>query len=374
MKKVVIDARMYGLEHAGIGRYVTNLLKGIAQLKEKRLSFSFLVLKEKEDRIRTDLGERFEYLPVKSGHYSFREQIEIPLVLKRAQPDLVHFPHFNASIFYQGDFVVTIHDLIKHYFKGRETTTRTPILYWPKYWAYRFQVRLSLKRSRLIFVPTVFWQNKLVDNFAVPKKKIIVTSEAVDPQIINVVNSPKDLSLKRFSLKKPFFIYTGSVYPHKNIERLLLALKRFNRAQLAIASSRNFFTDRLMTRVKKMGLEKRVRLLGFVDDQNLIRLYQKAEALIQPSLMEGFGLTGLEAMAAGCPVLSSDSSCLPEVYGRAALYFDPLDVNDIADKLALILKNKKLRGRLIKEGKRRVKKYSWEKTVRKTVKGYLEVL
>jgi len=377
MKKIVIDARMYGLEHAGIGRYVTNLLKGISKLKETDLSFSLLVLKEKLTEIKADLGNQFKYFPVKSKHYSFWEQIEIPLILQRIKPDLVHFPHFNASIFYSGKFVVTIHDLIKHYFRGKETTTRKPWLYWLKYLAYRLEVGFSLKKSKLIFVPSDFWRNRLIKDFDIAKEKIIVTSEAVDPKIIissNNRNNKKSIFLNTFSVKKPFFIYTGSVYPHKNIERLLSAIKKIDQVQLAIVSSRNFFTQRLTNRVKKMGLEQRVKLLGFVNDQDLVHLYRKAEALVQPSLMEGFGLTGLEAMTADCPVLSSNSSCLPEVYGQAALYFNPLDVNDITDKLRLILGNKKLKKKLIKKGREQVKKYSWKKTAKETVKGYKKVL
>lgn len=374
MKKIVIDARMYGLEHAGIGRYVTNLLKAIGQLKERNFSFSLLVLKEKLVEIKTDLGNRFEYFPVRSKHYHLWEQIEIPLVLNRIKPDLVHFPHFNASIFYRGKFVVTIHDLIKHYFRGKETTTRKVWLYWLKYCAYRLQMRFSLKKSKLIFVPSIFWQDKLIKDFAIAKKKIMVTQEAVAPEIIKSANNKKAVSPKELPIKEPFFIYLGSVYPHKNLERLLLAIKKIGSAQLAIVSSRNFFSQRLSNRAKKMGLENKVKLLGFVNDQALIHLYQRAEALVQPSLMEGFGLTGLEAMTAGCPVLSSNSSCLPEVYGQAALYFDPLDVNDIANKLKLILKNKKLKDELIKKGRRQVKKYSWEKTARETLQGYKKVL
>lgn len=370
MKTVVIDARMYGLEHAGIGRYVLNLVKEIGQLEEKRLRFSLIVSQKKLGPIKEELGEGFDYFPANSSHYSFNEQFEIPLILKKIKPDLIHFPHFNASLFWSGNFVVTIHDLIKHYFKGKKTTTRTPFFYWAKYLGYRLQINHSLKKSKLIFTPSDFWKEKLTQDFNLAPEKIIVTHEAVESKFLKLAQNKKGEILK----KMPFFIYTGSVYPHKNLEILLKALKKISQVKLLIVSSRNVFTQRLNQTVKKFGLEKRVVFLGFVEDEKLIGLYQRAAALVQPSLMEGFGLTGLEAMAAGCPVLSSKSSCLPEIYGRAALYFNPLEVNDLEEKLRRILKSKKLRRKLIKKGKKQVEKYSWKKTAQETIEGYKKVL
>jgi len=314
LQKIVIDARMYGLEHAGIGRYVMSLISNLELPSAFKLIL--LVKKEKMSEIKRELGNKFEYIPVKSRHYSFVEQLEIPLILNKIKPDLVHFPHFNSSLFWQGDFVVTIHDLIKHYFTGKETTTRSTPTYWLKHLAYRFQINYSVKKSKLIIVPSQY----------------------------------------------------------KNIERLLRAIRKINNVNLVIVCSRGVFTKRLSFLVNKLRLKKRVDFLGFVNDRDLISLYQKAEALVQPSLMEGFGLTGLEAMAAGCSVVSSNASCLPEIYGEAALYFDPLNITDIAEKLELILKNKKLREELAKKGKKQVEKYSWMETARTTVEGYKKIL
>ncbi len=372
LQKIVIDARMYGLEHAGIGRYVMSLISNLELPSAFKLIL--LVKKEKMSEIKRELGNKFEYIPVKSRHYSFVEQLEIPLILNKIKPDLVHFPHFNSSLFWQGDFVVTIHDLIKHYFTGKETTTRSTPTYWLKHLAYRFQINYSVKKSKLIIVPSQYWKKELVKKFKVPQKKIIVTHEAVDPDFLKLVGKKRKSVLKKFSLKTPFFIYTGNVYPHKNIERLLRAIRKINNVNLVIVCSRGVFTKRLSFLVNKLRLKKRVDFLGFVNDRDLISLYQKAEALVQPSLMEGFGLTGLEAMAAGCSVVSSNASCLPEIYGEAALYFDPLNITDIAEKLELILKNKKLREELAKKGKKQVEKYSWMETARTTVEGYKKIL
>lgn len=371
--RVVIDARMYGLEHAGIGRYVMNLLRNF-QFSNSNFQFILLVKRERLEKIKNELGPNFEYFPVRSRHYSLAEQVELPLVLKKINPDLVHFPHFNIPVLWPKKFVVTIHDLIKHYFRGKETTTKASWCYWPKYWSYRLLVNLALKRATVIFTPSHYWRKKLITDFGVNEEKIIVTYEAVDPLFLNLAKNQLPETREKFHLRGPFLIYTGSVYPHKNITRLLLALKMVPKVKLVIACSRSVFTERLGKLVDHLGLGPRVIFLGFIQDQDLVGLYQQTIALVQPSLMEGFGLTGLEAMAVGCPVLAARASCLPEIYASAALYFDPLNPNDLAEKIRMVLADQRLRKNLINQGRLQVKKYSWQKTAQETLAGYLTAL
>ncbi len=380
MKKIVFDARMYGLKHAGIGRYVLSLLKNF-QFSNSNFQITLLVKKEKLDEIKGDLGSQFKYYPVKSRHYSFFEQIEIPFILRKLKPDLVHFPHFNAPILWRGKFVVTIHDLIKHYFTGRETTTKSVWLYRLKHWAYKLQVNHALYKSSLIFVPSEFWRQRLADDFDVLKEKIMVTPEAVDENYLKGLQNKKaqqkltDLDEQsKYKLKPPYLIYTGSVYPHKNIDIVFQALQELTDFQLGIACSRNVFTKRVENKANQMGLENRVKFLGFVPDPDLIELYQNSVALIQPSLMEGFGLTGLEAMAANTPVIAADASCLPEVYGEASLYFNANDSKDLIKVIRRLKNNKTLRRNLIAKGKKQVSQYSWKKTAQLTLEGYKKVL
>jgi len=377
MKKIVIDARMYGLENTGIGRYIINLIKNLVRQPADRienLRIILLVKKEKLGEIKKDLGDNFEYVAVRAKHYSFAEQIEIPLILHKIQPDLAHFLHFNAPLFYRGKLVITIHDLIKHYSTGKETTTRASFFYWLKFFIYKFLVNSVVKRAKLIFVPTNFWKKELVKKFRINPKKIKVTYEAVDESFIKEAGKNTEVSLKKYGLKKPLFVYTGNVYPHKNLRILLQALKKMPWVNLAVVCSRSVFTERMQKLSKEFHLEDRVKFLGFVDDKNLTGLYRQAAALVHPSLMEGFGLTGLEAAACGCPVVSSNASCLPEVYKDAVLYFNPYDADDLVKKMKMVLKNKELRKELVKKGKKLVGEYSWKKMAEETVQGYREVL
>ncbi len=380
MKKIVFDARMYGLEHAGIGRYVMNLLKNLeirppsAMPRRGRGNPKFeiilLVKREKVESVKAELGDRFKYIPVRSRHYSFFEQIEIPFILTKVKPDLVHFPHFNAPILWRNDFVVTIHDLIKHYFTGKETTTRTKWLYLFKHWAYKLQINHALNRSKLIFVPSQFWKDKLADDFCVESEKIMVTPEATD----DVYFKPRSKAKQNYDMKPPYLIYTGSVYSHKNIKIVFEALQDLPEIELGIACSRNVFTDRVQKTAIKMGLGNQFKFLGFVPDEDLQEIYQGAVALVQPSLMEGFGLTGLEAMSAGVPVIAADASCLPEVYGEGAVYFDPYDKDNLVERIKDLINDENLRQRVIDQGRKRVKDFSWKKTAKLTFQGYKKAL
>jgi len=171
--------------------------------------------------------------------------------------------------------------------------------------------------------------------------------------------------------KKPFVLYVGSLYPHKNVISLVKAAKKLEIA-LVVVSARNVFLKKLQKQVKKAGAENLVTFTGFIPDKKLKSLYQQAAVFVFPSLLEGFGLPGLEAMAAGCPVLASNSSCLPEIYGQAALYFNPLDIDQMAAKIKAVIEKPRLAAKLRRLGRRQVKKYSWAKTARETIKVYEE--
>ncbi len=123
-----------------------------------------------------------------------------------------------------------------------------------------------------------------------------------------------------------------------------------------------------------MGLQEQVEFLGFLADSQFKKVYQQALALIHPSLMEGFSLTGLEAMALNCPVISSNSSCLPEIYGKSVLYFDPNNVQELVSQIKKLRSSKKIRLKLIKLGHRQVAKYSWTNTAQKTLAVYQQSL
>lgn len=372
--KIVIDTRMYGLEHAGIGRYILNLVDQIEKIDKK--NEYFLLLRKKYYRKLKFKNPRFKKVLVEIPHYSFKEQFFLPGVLKKIKPDLVHFPHFNVPIFWQGKYVVTIHDLIKHQSRGMRTTTKLAPFYWLKYLAYQVNVFFAVKRAQKIMTPSKWWKKELVRRYHLKPEKIVVTYEGAGEFLKKKPTISGAVALKKYAVSKPFVIYTGSLYPHKNILRLVRAVIRLNkqdeRLSLVIACARDVFLERFKKEAEKIKGLDLVVLAGFVPDEELMALYQEAEAFVIPSLLEGFGLPGLEAMALGLPVIASDASCLPEIYSKAALYFDPLNVEDMAKKIERVIGNKKIREKLIEKGYQQVKKYSWQEMAEETLKIYHE--
>ncbi|MFH1289197.1 MAG: glycosyltransferase family 1 protein [Patescibacteria group bacterium] len=369
--RIVLDARMYGLKHAGIGRYVLNLVN---ELEKRKLEDDFYILLRKESFDSLNFkNPKIKKVKAEIAHYGLSEQIVLPFLLKRLKPDLVHFPHFNIPLFWLGRYVVTIHDLIKHESKGKETTTRLQVFYWLKFLLYRLIVFSSIKRAKKIIVPSDYWKKKLAKNYSLSEKKIMTTYEGADDFLKKQKKNTSDLILKKFKIDMPFVVYTGSLYPHKNIERLAKAIRLINKEKnllLVIVCGRNVFWKRFKNWLVKEELGSFVKLLGFVDDSDLFSLYQKAEAFAFPSLLEGFGLPPLEAMAAGLPVVSSNATCLPEIYGNAAYYFNPLSVSDMAKSIEKVIFDKKLQEELKKRGAKQVKLYSWEKMADETLRIY----
>lgn len=378
--RIGLDCRLYGLKHAGIGRYVENLVTNILAL-DKENEYVLFVNQGSETEIKIQ-NSKVKIVVVNIPHYSLKEQLLFPFILTREKLDLVHFPAFNLPVFYRGRFVVTVHDLIKHAFRGKDTTTRWSGIYWLKYWGYRAVFAMSVKRAQAILVPSFFVKEELTKNYRLNPKKIIVTYEGVDLKLNSAVKIPANRK------GNPYLLYVGSVYPHKNIVRLIEAVKLVNRdwllalkknkshtsdrlpVTLAIVCARNVFWERLREKIKELQAEKLVNLLGFVSDNELVGLYQNAVAFVFPSLMEGFGLPGLEAMSQRVPVIASNIPVFKEIYKEAAVYFNPQNPRDMADKIELVIRDKKIRERKIKEGQELVKKYSWLKMAKETLRVY----
>jgi glycosyltransferase involved in cell wall biosynthesis len=165
---------------------------------------------------------------------------------------------------------------------------------------------------------------------------------------------------------KPYLLYVGNIYPHKNTERMISAFKKL--------IQKNHLNYRLIiVGGNNADSAENIVFTGFIDDDKLDSLYKNAALYIFPSLYEGFGFSPLEAMARGVAIVSSNTSCMPEILGDATLYFDPLDTDDMAKKISKVLSDENLRNTLIEKGFERVKKYSWQKTAEETLEIYKNI-
>lgn len=372
--RVGVDARFWGLENTGIGRYVMELVNEL--VRSDHQNEYVLFLRQKYFAQLDFDSSRVTKVLAEIPHYSFAEQRLMPRLIRQARVDLMHYPHFNVPLLAKTPYVVTIHDLIKHQSRGMSTTTRGKPVYFAKHLAYRMLIYLGIKKARKIIVPSRWWQKELVKKFNLPKGRVVVVGEGVAPGLKTDAKGVAQ-TMRKFQLSKPFALYVGNLYPHKNVKlavRALVGMKGDKELRFVIVSARSVFHDRFVRWLKRSGFAERVDLLSFVTDLELASLYREAVVFLFPSRLEGFGLPGLEAMAAGTPVVASRASCLPEIYSQAALYFNPDSELDLSQTLERILKEPTLVKKLTKLGKKQAALYSWSRAGLETRKVYEEVL
>jgi len=368
--RILIDARMYGLENTGIGKYIMELITNLQKVDQQ--NNYYLILREKYYK-ELVFTKNFEKIKGEFRQYSFLEQIRLPKIIKQTKPDLIHFPHFNVPVMYKGSYLVTIHDLLMHKQKGFEATTLNPMAYLTKRLAYRLVFDTGIKRAKKIIVPSQTIKKELLGYYQIPTDKVIVTYEGAS----ELAGKMSEVEvLEKYKLTKPYFIYTGNAYPHKNINRLIEAILALNKdrhrqAQLIIGSARSFFVQKLAKLVKANKAQAYIKISGFIPEGELGVLYQNATAFVFPTLSEGFGLPGLDAMQAGTLVLASEIPVLKEVYKEHAIYFNPYDYSSITETLEQALDiSKEEREARISNAKDFVKRYSWHKMAQETLSIY----
>lgn len=365
-----IDARFFGLLGKGLGRYTQKLIEHLEMIDHENQYVVFL-RKENFEQYQP-YNKNFTKVLADYRWYSFSEQLLFPKLLKKYNFDLMHFPHFNVPLMYRRPFVLTIHDLILIHFPTLKGTLLNPFWYWVKYVAYKLNISSAISRAERIIAVSEFTKNDIIEEYPTACNKIDVTYEASD-NLCRISNISPHLVLEKYGIIKPYLLYVGNAYPHKNLEKLIDAFElvslTFPEMQLAFVGKEDFFYLRL----KKYAAMKNiagVHFLGFVPDQDLDVLYRFTKAYVFPSLYEGFGLPPLEAMAKGAVVVSSEDACMQEILGNAAWFVDAKVAESFAAGIVNVLNDKALQQNLIAKGYEQIKKYSWEKMARETMAIY----
>jgi glycosyltransferase involved in cell wall biosynthesis len=305
-------------------------------------------------------------------HYSWQEQTIWLRQLYQAQLDLLYVPHFNVPLGYFRPFVITIHDLLWHTQRDPSATTLSPFTYRMKYWGYRLVSWSALKKALILFTPTHFVADQ-IQKIIGKTAPVIVTSEGLGAEFLAVEPVGKSKRASKKKERAPYVVYTGSLYPHKNVEVILHALKKMPNVHLVVITSRSVFVDSLRQSIQKLQLEEQVEIYHQLKDSEVISWYQSAIALIQPSKSEGFGLTGIEALSAGCPIIVSDIPVFHEVYGNEAQYFSPDDADQLKELIEERLKQPPpLESRI--HSQKFAQSFSWHNAAQKTWEGFLSVL
>ncbi len=358
-KRIGIDCRMW--DETGIGRYIRNVVEQISKIDNRNEYFLFLLPKNISE---VNLPSNFKLIPVNIRWHTLAEQTRLPLVFLRQKLDILFVPHFNVPILYPGKFVATIHDLTILRTRTGRATTLPYFVYLIKHLAYRINLLFTVKRAKVLFTPSNFVKEDVAKTFNLKNKKILKTlcSAPLDFKPVSYQDSVE--ILEKYGVTKPYLFYVGNAHPHKNLETLILAwgkvMEKRPDLNLVLGGKKEFFYTRLEQELTEKDLAGNIKFIGYVYDSDLPALYSQAEAFVNPSLCEGFGIQVLEAFSCGTKVICSNSTSFPEVGGSLAFYFDPRSPDNMAEVILESLAkpyNKEA-------GFKWVKNFSWKESAR----------
>jgi glycosyltransferase involved in cell wall biosynthesis len=363
-RHIVIDAR---IRRSSTGRPIDELVNHLQDIDHQN---RYTILVQPDDTWQMH-APNFSTLPCPFPQFSLNPLHELRFAwqLYRLKPDLIHFGMTQQPLLYFGNIVTYTHDLTMLYHVRKKATPKGP--YWLRIRLYKFLLWWGHRKSKKIitFAHTTAKEIAALHPFA--KDKLVVTYEA--PGV--------PLDIKPVKPKQAFgtyIMYQGTAFPHKNLPKLIEAFdivhEQFPKLNLVMVGKTEKHYLELQEDVKRQPSAKNIIFTGFLPDPESKWTFQHAQLYVTPTLIEGAGLTPLEAMANGAPVISSNTSVMPELYGKGALYCDPHDAKDIADKICLVLRDEKLRKALIAQGAAQVKKYSWEKMAKETLAVYNSLL
>ncbi len=383
MSKILVDGRFVGYGES-MARYTLELLSHILEIDHEN-EYTLLIRRKTDDERLKNL-ERFSNLKLDIldvPHYSISEQSSLLFYLNEKKYDLVHFTQFNHPIFYGGKYVSTIHDLILLYHSDANFLKKM---------AFGPVVKSAARDSAAVITASTETRDEIVKKFAVDQAKINLIFHGIDHDQFNIRAKNDKESLKEFcqknNIENDYLLYVGAWKKHKNVAGMIEAYEKFilsgdRFVNLVLVGKVDQREKRVIEQIaktnkiieEKIGKNNAVIASGPVgSDAELAAIYAGAIAYVMPSLAEGFGWPPLEAMACGTPVISSNKSCMPEILGDAALYFDPTGVEEISESIKKIINDHTLREKLIKLGLDQAQKYNWEETAKKTLEVYKGIL
>lgn len=377
---IVLDARFFAQTAGGISRYTRALIR---EVTASQTGHHFTVLIPTVNTAEWQAfakqaaldPKQWRMQPIDIPYYSYAEQTRLPGLLNRLEPDLVHFTNFNHPVLWNQPFVVTMHDLtILNYPVGRRQRSALAQA------AFRWTIRHGLNSAKRVITVSQTSRDDLVDHFGGQPDRLAVVYEGVDaayqPVNLPLRGRAQTYLKERYGIRPPFLLFVSQWRPHKGILTLIEAYERLRLAdprrqvQLVVTGRANDHFPEIPARMEASSFAADIIRPGFVDEIDLPKLYQAAQAFVFPSLYEGFGLTPLEAMACGTPVLASDASCLPEILGDAALLLPPTNPALWAKAMARVLDDAAVRRQLHAAGLAQARHYSWRQMAEDTLAIY----
>ena len=366
--RIGIDARLVYYSQAGIGQYILNFVRWLAQIDGAN---EYVLLQSRKDSTTIIKQHNFRRVPLWTPPHHRLEQHSLPAEIARLGLDLLHSPDFIPPFRARCRTVITVHDLaflLYPHFLTKESAR------------YYSQIDQAVRRADHIIADSKSTRQDILRMLGVPPAKVSVVYLAANPlyRPISLAQSRRWVE-EKFDLRGDFILFVSTIEPRKNLPTLLRAYRQLLDAYkldvgLALVGGEGWLHDEIPSLVEKLRLKERVRFLGRVPDDDLLHLYNAAGVLAHPAFYEGFGLPPLEAMACGTPVIVSRASSLPEVVGDAGLLIEPEDVDAWAAALHRVFSDDALRGELSQKALARSSYFSWERTARQILDIYQQVL
>jgi glycosyltransferase involved in cell wall biosynthesis len=342
----------------GSGEFCFQLLSAISKLDSRNEYYIYLPTSPTQDM--PGEKENWKYEVFTSFKLWTLIGLSQKLFKNQYKLDVFFSPTHYLPVNYKVPSVISVLDVsylkFPSLFKGKDLLM---LKYWGKY---------SIKKARKIITISESSKNDIIKSYGVSPGKIAVVYPGIKK--LNFANDYKMSDLKeKFGIDSEYILFVGTLQPRKNIVRLIEAFSKLKTdSKLVVVGRRGWQYEEILGAPEKFGVKHRVIFIENAGDEDLPSLYKNAQFFILPSLYEGFGLPILEAMQNSCPVITSNISSLPEAGGDGALYVDPQSTDDIASKMQKLLDDESLRRELIKKGHEQVKKFSWEKSAKETLK------
>ncbi|MCL4868136.1 MAG: glycosyltransferase family 4 protein [Anaerolineae bacterium] len=354
---------------SGVGSYTRHLLAHIADLHPE---WNFLLYSNRPMNGDNSLPEA----TLVPGYFSYSRwlwmQFKLPRLIQHSQPDLCHFTNNTAPLHHVTPYLITIHDVSLFLYSQYHPRSRLLALRW--------LLPVVARRAAHVLTVSEFARRDIIRILKLPPEKVSVVYEAAAPHFHPHTDSACLKQLRdRYQLPETFVLYVGTIEPRKNLTRLVQAMSRVWRhypgCPLVLVGPNGWLMNGVLEQtVAQMEAADKVRLLGYVPEEDLPGLYTLATLFVFPSLYEGFGLPPLEAMACGTPVLTSHGSAMAEICGEAAYLVDPTSEKAIAEGILGLLADAGQRRGLGERGLVQARQYSWQRAAQETVTLYERVL
>jgi glycosyltransferase involved in cell wall biosynthesis len=361
----------------GVGTYTRNIVRALSRL-DNETKYFLIGAPERVAEI-GPLPSNFHTVPLLGNDTTVKSYFDFRAILKRLRCDLVHSPQlFWLPRNLPCPYVMTVHDVLDHMYRARDQSGFRRSLHF-------FLTHRALKGAARLFAVSNFTKSEVEKLFGIPDARIEVVYNAIDERFLrgHATEIDRQLLAERYLVHHPFLLYTGRISPHKNVVRIIEAFSAlkaelekdgmFPGLKLIIIGDELSKHPDLRRTVVRSRMQNDVRFMGFVPVEVLRIFYDAAKIFVFPSLYEGFGLPPLEAMAHGTPVVTSNTSSLPEVVGNAAVLVNPENVFEIMRALHRVLLDQSLRDKLKERGYEQAKRFSWDASARQILRVYHEV-